>query len=64
MCVIYFVYVVVGVIIKYVKFEGRGLDMVPNIDFWKDIPFLMRDGCVFVVQKVSMGKLCAGYNTI
>mmetsp|Transcript_15810 Transcript_15810/g.61783 ORF Transcript_15810/g.61783 Transcript_15810/m.61783 type:complete len:261 (+) Transcript_15810:42-824(+) len=63
-CLIYFVYVIVGVIIKYVKFEGRGLDMVPNIDFWKDIPFLIRDGCVFTVQKVSMGKLCAGYNTI
>merc|ERR1712137_1168129 len=63
-CIFFFVYVAVGMAIKFVKFEARGLDIVPNYDFWKDVPALFKEGCIFFIQKVSCGKLCAGYTEI
>lgn len=57
-------YVIVGAVVKFVKFEGRGLDMIPNHDFWVGAPGLFKEGCIFFVQKVSCGKLCAGYSAI
>mmetsp|Transcript_32837 Transcript_32837/g.56139 ORF Transcript_32837/g.56139 Transcript_32837/m.56139 type:complete len:253 (-) Transcript_32837:53-811(-) len=63
--VFFFVYVIVGMVIKAVKFEARDpINIVPNVDFWKDAPFLFKDGCIFFVQKVSCGKLCGGYTEI
>jgi len=47
------VYLVGG--IAYNKFyrEKSGVEMIPNYEFWQDIPFLFRDGVIFVVSKVK-----------
>jgi len=60
----FFVYVAIGVPIKFKKYEARGLDLVPNYDFWKDVPFLLKDATVFTIQKVTCNKVCAGYSEI
>jgi len=51
-------------VIKFVKFEARDLNIIPNYDFWKDVPMLIKDGCVFFIQKITCGKVCAGYSEI
>lgn len=47
------VYMVVGMIIKIFKYQASGFDIIPNIEFWKDLPFLVRDGVQFAI---SCGK--------
>lgn len=39
-------YFVIGVIYKAVR-GARGIDLIPNVDFWKDLPLMIRDGIVF-----------------
>lgn len=58
-CVFFFVYIVIGMLIKFKKYEARGLDLVPNIGFWSDIPYLIKDGFCFVGNKISSGRFCA-----
>ena len=40
-------YVVAGVLIMYFYKKARGVELIPNIEFWKDIPFLLKDGFLF-----------------
>jgi len=47
------VYVVAGVIIKKVKFDATGSDLMPNKDFWTALPGLVKDGVVFFFQKIT-----------
>jgi len=63
-CIFFFVYVAVGMAIKFAKFEARGLDLVPNYDFWKDVPALFKGGIIFFIQKITFGKVCGGYTEI
>lgn len=35
-------YFVVGGIYMYQAKEARGLDVIPNLAFWKDLPFLIK----------------------
>lgn len=63
-CIAFWIYLVVGIAYQFKFKEARGMDLIPNLNFWKDIPFLMYDGCAFVIQKVTMGKVCAGYTPI
>lgn len=44
--VILFVYLVVGMGYNY-HAGHRGMELVPNIGFWRTIPQLIKDGCVF-----------------
>jgi hypothetical protein len=46
-------YFVVGIIIKRVKFDKTGLEMIPNYNFWKDLPFLIKDGVLFVYHSIA-----------
>jgi len=46
-----FTYFVAGALINYKKYEKRGVEAVPHLAFWKDLPFLVKDGVVFTVQK-------------
>merc|ERR1712137_1192102 len=41
-CIFFFVYVAVGMAIKFVKFEARGLDIVPNYDSGRMSPLSSR----------------------
>ena len=40
-------YVVAGVLIMYFYKKARGVELIPNIEFWKDFPFLLKDGFLF-----------------
>jgi len=46
------VYLIGGV--AYNKFQRHesGLELIPNIEFWREFPGLVQDGVVFVVHKV------------
>ena len=40
-------YFVVGGIYMYKKKGARGLEVIPNYAFWKDLPFLIKvNGCM------------------
>jgi len=51
--VIVVVYVVGGMAFQYRFREARGVDMVPNLEFWKTIPGLVKDGCIFTWAKIQ-----------
>jgi len=66
--VLFILYLVAGIIFMYWRKEARGIDVIPNLEFWKDLPFLIWDGCKFfyrfcavLLSKVSKGKICSGY---
>jgi len=61
-CIFIFLYVIIGVAVKFKKYEARGIELVPNISFWVEVPFLFKDGCVFFANKVSCGKVCVDYS--
>jgi len=49
--VLLFVYCAAGAAYQFKMKDSRGLDLIPNLEFWKDLPFLIKDGCVFCYQK-------------
>mmetsp|Transcript_4538 Transcript_4538/g.11222 ORF Transcript_4538/g.11222 Transcript_4538/m.11222 type:complete len:263 (+) Transcript_4538:220-1008(+) len=59
-------YLIVGVGVKFQKYEARGIDLIPNLDFWRDLPFLCKDGVMFVVDKVKglFGGSSGTYETV
>eukprot|EP00756_Hemistasia_phaeocysticola_P032058 Hpha_TRINITY_DN16389_c1_g5::TRINITY_DN16389_c1_g5_i1::g.60055::m.60055 len=57
-----FVYLAAGAAFGYIKQEKRGVEMVPHLDFWKDFPYLVKDGVMFAVNKVRGGG--QGYSAV
>ena len=57
-------YLGLGAAWEYKRNDARGIDMIPNLEFWKDFPFLFWDGCVYFVRLVTCGKVCGGYSEI
>eukprot|EP01012_Entosiphon_sulcatum_P003145 TRINITY_DN10899_c0_g1_i1.p2 TRINITY_DN10899_c0_g1~~TRINITY_DN10899_c0_g1_i1.p2 ORF type:complete len:236 (-),score=49.11 TRINITY_DN10899_c0_g1_i1:49-756(-) len=49
----FFLYFVIGTIFNIKKRELKGVQAIPHVEFWKDLPFLTKDGCLFV-----FGRLC------
>jgi hypothetical protein len=47
-----FVYIVAGCVIKAKKFGAQGMERCPNIDFWRLLPVLVKEGCVFTWGKI------------
>ena len=56
-----FVYFVGGVLFNKYRRGMSGVEMVPNVGFWRDLPGLVRDGCMFSFNKVR--GLCGGART-
>jgi len=55
--VVTFVYCVGGgLFMKYQK-GAEGLSLIPNVGFWREIPSLVKDGCLYSWAKI---KHCAG----
>jgi cation-dependent mannose-6-phosphate receptor len=52
------VYVVAGCVYKSQKLGATGVEMCPNVEFWRDLPGLVKDGCAFTIAKCK--ALCAG----
>jgi len=48
----FFVYVLAGCIYKRTKMGTSGMEACPNIDFWRDLPALIRDGFRFTWAKL------------
>jgi len=55
LCIIFFVslflYLAIGMLVKHKRYESRGVDMVPNVDFWREVPSLIKDGFRFTYVK-------------
>jgi len=58
LCVVFPVYVVGGCVYKSQKLGATGMDKCPNVEFWRDLPSLVKDGIRFFVAKVR--GLCGG----
>ncbi len=56
-----FVYVTGTMIVRYATGK-RGVDLAPHPLFWRDLPYLVRDGCKFCVSLVQQA-LCKGNNS-
>lgn len=56
-------YVVGGCVFKHKKQGTQGMESCPNVDFWRALPGLVKDGCVFFFQlcKKLVAK-CRGQN--
>eukprot|EP01060_Flectonema_neradi_P030086 TRINITY_DN42_c1_g1_i3.p1 TRINITY_DN42_c1_g1~~TRINITY_DN42_c1_g1_i3.p1 ORF type:complete len:233 (+),score=58.56 TRINITY_DN42_c1_g1_i3:66-701(+) len=55
-----FLYFALGAAFMYKVKGERGVNMIPNVNFWKDLPFLMKDGAVFLKNKICRG----GYQSV
>jgi len=51
-----FLYVAVGMAYNYKAKEARGVEMIPNLEFWKDLPQLLKDGASFAYGRTK--SLC------
>ncbi|PVD31126.1 hypothetical protein C0Q70_10404 [Pomacea canaliculata] len=56
--VVVFVYLVGGIIINKAR-QANGVELIPNIGFWRNFPVLVKDGFGFVGGRVSRSR--SGY---
>lgn len=62
--VVSFLYVVGGCVFKRQKQGTQGMESCPNIDFWRGLPGLVKDGCAFfLLQCKNMVARCQGKPT-
>jgi len=57
----FFVYFAAGFAYNYKNKELRGVEAIPQVDFWKDLPFLVKDGVLYVKNKVTGNS---GYSAV
>ncbi|KAL9696455.1 hypothetical protein quinque_016034 [Culex quinquefasciatus] len=43
-----FTYFAIGSIVRFMYLGARGIEVIPNLGFWKDLPGLVRDGARFL----------------
>lgn len=43
-----FTYFTIGSIVRFMYLGARGIEVIPNLEFWKDLPGLVRDGVRFL----------------
>jgi hypothetical protein len=65
-CVLLVLYCGIGMFYKYKKLGVTGIETIPNVEFWRDYPSLVKDGIAFSISKV---QACAarggsGYSTV
>lgn len=56
----------IGAFYKYKKLGVTGLEMLPHIEFWRDLPGLVKDGILYTIAKARacVGKGPSGYSTV
>jgi len=47
------IYLVAGILFNKFKRGLNGIEMVPNVEFWISIPGLVKDGVMFLVNKIT-----------
>jgi len=50
--VVVVVYLTAGIAYQKLKNHAEGLDLIPNKDFWTSLPGLVKDGVMFIVNKI------------
>jgi len=55
------VYLVAGILFNRFKRQLTGIELIPNVTFWTSIPGLVKDGVMFLVNKVR-GR--GGYSSV
>jgi hypothetical protein len=55
-------YFIIGALVLKFKFQKTGTELIINFEFWKDLPFLIRDGGLFIVDgvKILIAKVKGG----
>jgi hypothetical protein len=55
------VYLIGGALIKWKVYDAEpmSIDIIPNVSFWGALPFLVKDGFVYFLNKVSGGRICS-----
>jgi hypothetical protein len=53
------IYFIIGAAWNFFKNKERGVHIIPHVDFWKDLPFLVWDGIKFIA---TCGKRSTTYN--
>jgi len=44
----------VGAIVCKFALKKEGIEIIPNVHFWKDLPFLLKDGIMLPVDLIRM----------
>lgn len=60
--VTFFVYLIAGIVINATIRQQTGKDIIPNREFWADLPSLIKDGFLFIVHKIRPPS--EGYTTV
>ena len=58
------VYFGAGILYKRAQLGATGMECVPNIDFWRELPGLVKDGCIFFWEKMRTLFGRSGYSGI
>ena len=53
-------YLVVGVLLMVFWKGARGFEIIPNLAFWKDLPFLFKDGVLFSFSYIPAARAHIG----
>ncbi|XP_044253382.1 uncharacterized protein LOC123004269 [Tribolium madens] len=51
------IYFIGGMLILYFMRGARGLETIPNIDFWRSLPGLVKDGVIFLFSGCSASSI-------
>lgn len=43
-------YFIIGILVNKFKFQRSGAELIPQVNFWKDLPFLIKDGVMLIVD--------------
>lgn len=63
MCLLFGIYCGLGVVYNVRRNGARGLEALPHLEMWKDLPSLVRDGVVFSVDTIK-SKASGQYDTV
>jgi len=58
-----FVYFAAGIAYKKFKVHAEGIELLPNTEFWISFPGLIKDGCLFIKNKIT-GSGGSSYSTV
>ena len=51
--VLFVAYCSLGILVKMRREGARGMEAIPHLEMWKDLPFLVRDGVIFAVDTIK-----------
>jgi hypothetical protein len=56
-CGLFAPYLAIGILWQKYKRDESGLDLIPNREFWRGLPELVKDGCRFSFNKAGGFKV-------